>query len=122
MLLACVEELIRCSSNWKYPDILGLDEFEGELMHTAAWNVEHDMKDKRIAVIGSGSSGVQVVPALQPGKNNPLQARTMWTNSNSVVKELITFIRSPTWITAGYAQKFAGPEGRNFTCKAHFST
>ncbi len=32
------------------------------------------------------------------------------------VKELVTFIRTPTWITAGFAQSKAGPEGANFEC------
>lgn len=34
------------------------------------------------------------------------------------VKELITFIRTPTWITAGFAQSKAGPGGSNFKCES----
>ena len=33
------------------------------------------------------------------------------------MKNLVTFIRSPTWITAGYAQSKAGPGGSNFECR-----
>lgn len=34
-----------------------------------------------------------------------------------VVKNIVTFIRSPTWITAGFAQSKAGPGGTNFECR-----
>lgn len=37
-----------------------------------------------------------------------------------VVKSLVTFIRSPTWITSGFAQSHAGPGGANFACKFLF--
>jgi len=47
------------------PDILGKDEFEGEAHHTGRWPVEPvDFKGKRVAVIGTGSSAVQLIPAI----------------------------------------------------------
>lgn len=49
------------------PDIPGLADFAGPVVHTAAWDDELDPAGKRIAVIGTGSTGVQVVSALQPG-------------------------------------------------------
>lgn len=54
------------SSTWKWPNIPGLDTFEGKLMHSAAWDGEYDLKGKKVAVIGGGSSSVQIVPSIQP--------------------------------------------------------
>jgi len=38
-----------------------------------------------------------------------------------VVKSLTTFIRTPTWITSGFAQDHAGPGGANFSCEFKLS-
>jgi cyclohexanone monooxygenase len=46
------------------PDIPGLDTFKGEVTHSSAWNPETQWENKRIAVIGSGASGVQLVSSL----------------------------------------------------------
>lgn len=51
---------------WKWPAIPGLQSFKGALLHTAAWDRSVNLDGKRIALIGVGSSGVQVLPALQP--------------------------------------------------------
>lgn len=58
------------SSNWKWPSIPGLQDFKGDLVHSAAWSKDFDYRNKKVAVIGNGSSGVQIVPALQPGKSS----------------------------------------------------
>ncbi|KAJ3910109.1 FAD/NAD-P-binding domain-containing protein [Lentinula edodes] len=84
-------------NNWKWPDIEGLCDFQGTLCHTARWPADFDYKDRSVAVIGSGSSGIQVLATIQPE-----------------VKKLFHWIRSPTWITPGFAQQFAGPGGKNF--------
>ncbi|MEE6165393.1 MULTISPECIES: flavin-containing monooxygenase [unclassified Mycolicibacterium] len=63
------------------PDFAGLDTFRGSVVHTARWDPEVVTAGRRIAVIGTGSTGVQVVSALQPDA------------------EAIThFARSPQWI------------------------
>ena len=49
-----------------YPDIEGLDEFPGEVFHSAEWNHEVDLTGKRVAVIGTGASAAQFVPEIQP--------------------------------------------------------
>lgn len=49
----------------KYPDIQGLESFEGPAFHTANWRHDVDLTGKRVAVIGSGCSAAQVVPAIQ---------------------------------------------------------
>jgi cation diffusion facilitator CzcD-associated flavoprotein CzcO len=69
-------------NNWKWPDIEGIHDFKGALMHSACWDHSIDYKDKKVAVIGVGSTSVQITPALQPH-----------------VKNLEVFMRSPTWIS-----------------------
>ena len=49
-----------------YPDIPGLDTFAGTVMHSARWDHRHDLTGERVAVIGTGASAIQVVPAIQP--------------------------------------------------------
>ncbi|EXJ84399.1 hypothetical protein A1O3_05066 [Capronia epimyces CBS 606.96] len=53
-------------SKANYPDIPGIDTFQGQMCHTAAWPEGLDVTEKRVGVIGSGSTGVQVVTALAP--------------------------------------------------------
>src|SRR6476469_4436518 len=48
----------------KLPDIAGLADFGGVLMHTAEWDTRADLTDEQVAVIGTGASGVQAVPEL----------------------------------------------------------
>ena len=50
----------------KPPAIDGVDVFAGETMHTARWNHDVDLRGKRVAVIGTGASAIQVIPAIAP--------------------------------------------------------
>ncbi|KAK4561381.1 hypothetical protein LTR86_004698 [Recurvomyces mirabilis] len=84
-------------NNFKWPDIPGLHTFKGKLMHSAAYEKGYSTEGKRVAVIGAGSSGVQIVAKL--------------TKTSS---HLYHWVRSPIWITAGFAQTWAGSEGSNF--------
>jgi cation diffusion facilitator CzcD-associated flavoprotein CzcO len=59
--------LTRMASDWKWPNIPGLQSFKGELVHTASWNPKLSTKDKKVAVLGCGSSGVQIIPKILPG-------------------------------------------------------
>jgi cation diffusion facilitator CzcD-associated flavoprotein CzcO len=63
------------------PEIAGKPNFRGPAFHTAAWNHDFDLDGKTVAVIGTGASAVQVVPALAPR-----------------VKALKLFQRTPPWI------------------------
>lgn len=49
----------------KLPEIEGIDDFAGEVFHSARWNHDVDLSGKRIAVIGTGASAIQIVPELQ---------------------------------------------------------
>ncbi len=50
----------------RVPDLPGLDTFRGLLMHTARWDDTVGLAGKRVAVVGTGASAIQVVPAIQP--------------------------------------------------------
>ncbi|CAK7233713.1 hypothetical protein SBRCBS47491_008705 [Sporothrix bragantina] len=103
---------INCSgilNAWDWPKIKGLHSFEGTLCHTANYDSSTDLRGKKVAVIGIGSSGVQVIPKIV-----------------DQAEHLYCWIRSSTWMTAGFAQKYAGPNGANFKYtseqKAAFAT
>ncbi|KAI5237941.1 FAD/NAD(P)-binding domain-containing protein [Aureobasidium subglaciale] len=71
-----------------WPQIEGLKSFRGEIMHSAAWNQDYDFTNKRIGVIGSGSSAIQIIPSLQRLSGTKLSC----------------FIRSRTWISPPFGQ------------------
>jgi cation diffusion facilitator CzcD-associated flavoprotein CzcO len=48
----------------KMPDIEGIDSFEGKLMHSARWEYDYDLSSKRVAVIGTGATAIQLIPAI----------------------------------------------------------
>jgi len=64
-----------------YPDLEGLEEFGGEVFHTARWNHEYDLAGRDVALIGTGASAVQVVPSIAPE-----------------VAKLAVFQRTPAWV------------------------
>jgi cation diffusion facilitator CzcD-associated flavoprotein CzcO len=65
----------------KKPKIDGLESFTGPVFHTAEWNHEIDLAGKRVAVIGTGCSAIQTVPAIQPtaGQVDVYQRSPGWT-------------------------------------------
>lgn len=64
----------------KYP---GMDKYQGHLRHSSNWDPNFDPKNKRIAVIGNGASGIQILPQLQ-----------------KVAKHIDHYARNPTWVAA----------------------
>lgn len=52
-------------NNWKWPDIEGLHDFKGPILHSACWDHSVDFNNITAAVIGVGSTSVQIVPSLQ---------------------------------------------------------
>lgn len=49
----------------KLPDIEGIDDFAGQVFHSARWDHSVDLTGKRVAVIGTGASAIQIIPELQ---------------------------------------------------------
>ena len=68
----------------KVPDIDGVEDFAGPSMHTAAWDHEVDLAGKRVAVIGTGASALQVVPAIadEVGELTVFQRSASWMFDN----------------------------------------
>ena len=48
----------------KFPEIRGIDSYEGHKIHSASWDHEYDFTGKRVAVIGTGATAVQIIPEL----------------------------------------------------------
>lgn len=72
------------------PDIKGLQSFTGEIFHTARWNHDYDLSGRRIAVIGTGASAVQVVP-----------------NIAREVEQLDVYQRTPAWVVPKYDKVYS---------------
>lgn len=77
-------------SQWSWPSIPGLRSFKGQLCHSASWK-DVDWEGKRVAIIGNGSSAIQIVP-------------------RAVEKALhvSNFIRNPTYIIPGLGAAIIG--------------
>lgn len=65
----------------KIPDIPGIDGFPGMILHSARWDTSMDLTGKRVAVVGTGASSIQVTPAVAP-----------------MAGQLIVFQRTPAYI------------------------
>jgi cation diffusion facilitator CzcD-associated flavoprotein CzcO len=63
------------------PDIAGLDAFEGVKFHSARWNGDYAFEGKRVGVIGTGASSIQIVPELAKR-----------------AEKLFVFQRTPPWV------------------------
>jgi cation diffusion facilitator CzcD-associated flavoprotein CzcO len=76
----------------RYPDWPGLDTFAGPCFHTSRWE-EHDLAGKSVAVVGTGSTAVQIVPAIAPAAGR-----------------VYVFQRQPGWIEAKHEREFTARE------------
>jgi len=74
----------------KLPRVSGIDRFRGRSFHSSEWPDDLDVRGKRVAVIGSGASAMQIVPAIA-----------------AQVAELTVFQRTPPWIAP--FEKFQQP-------------
>ncbi|MCW2879497.1 MAG: hypothetical protein JWQ95_3597 [Sphaerisporangium sp.] len=76
----------------KFPDITGIGDFGGRLFHTTAWDDSYDATGQRIAVIGNGSTGVQLVPKLAETAERvfAFQRTPQWISPMEGYRELIT--------------------------------
>jgi cation diffusion facilitator CzcD-associated flavoprotein CzcO len=77
------------------PRLPGIERFRGEVFHSARWNHDVDLRGKRVAVIGSGASAVQIVPAIQP-----------------LVESLTLFQRTPAWVLPRFDRAVGARERR----------
>jgi cation diffusion facilitator CzcD-associated flavoprotein CzcO len=64
-----------------FPDVPGIDRFKGKVFHSSEWDHAYDFAGKKVAVIGTGASAIQLVPQIAPQ-----------------VEKLTVFQRSPPWI------------------------
>ncbi|MGH3635096.1 flavin-containing monooxygenase [Mycobacterium sp.] len=64
----------------KTPDIRGLADFTGSVFHSARWDHSVDVADRRVAVVGTGSTGVQIISALAgtPARLSLFQRTAQW--------------------------------------------
>lgn len=53
-------------NRWVWPNIKGLHTFKGKLVHSANYDTNIDVTGKRVALVGGGSSGIQILPKIQP--------------------------------------------------------
>jgi len=69
----------------RYPDWPGLETFEGVRFHTSRWEHEHDLSGKTVAVVGTGSTAIQVVPGIadRVGKLYVFQREPGWIEPKS---------------------------------------
>jgi cation diffusion facilitator CzcD-associated flavoprotein CzcO len=77
------------------PVLPGVEDFEGATFHTARWNHDHDLNGRRVAVIGTGASAIQVVPRIQP-----------------IVEHLDVYQRTPPWVMPHRDRPITGAERR----------
>ncbi|MET3984065.1 cation diffusion facilitator CzcD-associated flavoprotein CzcO [Streptomyces sp. PvR034] len=68
-------------SDPKTPEVPGLAGFPGKVFHSARWDHDYDLRGKRVAMIGTGASAIQIVPAIAPD-----------------VERLTLFQRTPPWV------------------------
>jgi cation diffusion facilitator CzcD-associated flavoprotein CzcO len=66
---------MKCSSPWKWPNIPGIHDFKAKIMHSAAWDSSYDLSGKTVAVLGGGSSVVQIIPNIQSGESSRVNKR-----------------------------------------------
>ena len=81
----------------RYPDWPGLEQFEGPKFHTFRWEHEHDLTDKVVAIVGTGSTSTQIVPVIAP-----------------FVDHLYVFQREPGWIIPKGDQDYTEEQRRRF--------
>lgn len=80
-------------SDPKIPAIPGIGTFTGKVFHSARWDHDYDLRGKRVAMIGTGASAIQIVPEIQPD-----------------VARLTLFQRTPPWVMPRVDRAISGPE------------
>jgi cation diffusion facilitator CzcD-associated flavoprotein CzcO len=87
-------------TKWKWPNIKGLHDFKGVLAHSASWPQDLDWSGKRVAVIGTGSSSIQMVPKIA-----------------ETASKVSVFMRNVTYVTPPFGANItntdADPDAKN---------
>ena len=105
-------------NNFTWPDIKGLENFKGKIIHTARWPEEYrqdNWRQDRVAVIGSGASSVQTVPTMQVKLTNRIAnfgGSQLTSYLKPFVKHMDVFVRTPVWFV-----DIAGNDGKNIECE-----
>jgi cyclohexanone monooxygenase len=104
-----------CLSNARMPDIKGLDRFKGKVYHTGHWPHEPvDFTGQRVAVIGTGSSGIQSVPVIaEQAKHLTVFQRT--ANFSIPAHNAALSAEEREWFRKNYPEirRFAREDARN---------
>ena len=91
-------------SRVNYPKIKGLERFRGRVFHSAEWDHTAELKGKRVALIGTGASSIQIVPKIAPdtGRLHVFQRTPPWIvpklDRNIHVWERFLFRRFPGYM------------------------
>ncbi|HZD25698.1 MAG TPA: NAD(P)/FAD-dependent oxidoreductase [Alphaproteobacteria bacterium] len=91
-----------------YPDIEGLDSFAGACFHSARWDHGVDIRGKRVGIIGTGSTAIQILPAIvdEVGKVSLFQRTAQWilplANPAYTEEEKAAMRRSPEALRQSY--------------------
>ena len=104
-----------CLSNARKPDIRGLDRFKGKVYHTGHWPHEPvDFTGRRVAVIGTGSSGIQSVPVIAEQASH-LTVFQRTANFSIPARNAKLTDEERQWFRAKYPEirRFAREEARN---------
>lgn len=104
-----------CLSNAKMPDIKGLDRFEGKVYHTGHWpHHAVDFTGQRVAVIGTGSSGIQSVPIIAEQASR-LTVFQRTANFSIPARNAVLTEAERQWFREKYPEirRFAREEARN---------
>lgn len=80
-------------SDPRIPNVPGLDTFPGKVFHSARWDHDFDLRGKRVAMVGTGASAIQIVPSIQPE-----------------VGRLTLFQRTPAWVMPRVDREITGVE------------
>ncbi|KAH8621080.1 hypothetical protein IG631_24267 [Alternaria alternata] len=88
-------------NTWKWPDIPNRESFKGHMIHSANYDASLNLKDLRVAVIGSGPTASQIVPSIC-----------------ETAKQVVSVSRTPQWVVKEIGLKGNDDiTGHNFQCK-----
>ena len=91
----------------KHADLPGMEEFEGNVFHTAQWDHGHDLRGRRVAIVGTGASAVQVLPeiAAEVSEVTVFQRTAAWVlprQSREISQQRRALFRRHAWIMRLY--------------------